>query len=69
MQNENSIHADDVTCDIRQVIFVCTYSAYSYNFQNRAGLQREKVERESCIRTSKPIHQNFLFYYCICLWK
>lgn len=40
MQNENSIHVDDVTCDTRQVIFVCTYSAYSYNFQNRAGLQK-----------------------------
>lgn len=42
MQNENSIHVDDVTCDIRQVIFVCTYSAYSYNFQNRAGLQKRE---------------------------
>lgn len=46
MQNENSIHTDDVTCDICQVIFVCTYSAYNYNIQNRAGLQKRESGKE-----------------------
>lgn len=34
MQNQNSIHKDDVACDICQVIFVCPYGAHSYSIQN-----------------------------------
>lgn len=67
MWNQNSIHVDDVTCDMCQVIFVCPYGAHNYSIQNGC-LQKRKSGKEIKhlnFQTTKPKFPLLLLH----VWK